>query len=76
MSEIVICPYCFYEYDFYYSPREEEEEIVSQTHCLCPRKNDKQKLDWAINEVVKKFNIKLTGVLNEKSKSGSRKVSR
>jgi len=75
MSEIVICPYCFYEYDLYYSLRE-EEEIVSQTRCLCPRKSDKQKLDWAINEVAKKFNIKLTGVSNEKYQSGSRKVSR
>lgn len=74
-SEILICPNCRTEYELQ-SSFKNDEEIVSQTRCKCTRKSEKEKFDLAIKKLAKKFNIKLSGVKNEKFKSGSRKISR
>ena len=74
MSEIIRCPICRQEYELI-SAFNDEEEIVSQTRCACYKRLTKEKLDKAIEEVARKFNIKLKEVKNEKSKSGTRKIS-
>jgi hypothetical protein len=66
-AEILICPKCGEEFDLQYT----RDEVVSQTNCRCRKTkliNGMKPLDWAI--------IKLEEVLNEKSKSSTRKVSK
>ncbi len=74
MSEIIRCPNCRQEYELI-SAFNNEEEIVSQTRCACYKSLTKEKLDKAIEEVARKFNIKLKEVKNEESKSSTRKIS-
>jgi hypothetical protein len=74
MSEIIRCPVCRQEYELI-SAFNDEEEIVSQTRCGCYKRLTKEKLDKAIEEVARRFNIKLKEVKNEKSKSSTRKIS-
>lgn len=71
MSEIIRCPVCRQEYELI-SAFNDEEEIVSQTRCACYKRLTKEKLDKAIEEVAKKFNIKLKEIKNEESKSSTR----
>jgi len=71
MSEIIRCPVCRQEYELI-SAFYNEEEIVSQTQCSCYKRLRREKLDKAIEEVVRKFYIKLKEVKNEKSKSSTR----
>jgi hypothetical protein len=73
MSEIIRCSVCRQEYELI-SAFDNEEEIVSQTRCACYKRLTKEKLDKAIEEVARKFNIKLKEVKNEKSKSSTRKI--
>jgi hypothetical protein len=73
MSEIIRCPNCRQEYELI-SAFNNEEEIVSQTRCACYKRLTKEKLDKAIKEVARKFNIKLKEVKNEESKSSTRKI--
>jgi hypothetical protein len=73
MSEIIRCPVCRQEYELI-SAFNNEEEIVSQTRCACYKRLTKEKLDKAIKEVARKFNIKLKEVKNEESKSSTRKI--
>jgi hypothetical protein len=68
MSEIIRCPDCRQEYELI-SAFNNEEEIVSQTRCACYKRLAKEKLDKAIEEVVKKLGIKLKEVKNEESLS-------
>ena len=74
-SEILICPICRTEYELQLSFKD-DEEIVSQTRCKCIRKSEKEKFDLAIKEPAKKFNIKLTGVKNEKSNRITNQISK
>jgi regulator of sirC expression with transglutaminase-like and TPR domain len=65
MSEILRCSVCRQEYELI-SAFNNEEEIVSQTMCACYKRLTKEKLDKAIEEVARRFNIKLKEVKNEK----------
>ena len=65
-AEILICPKCKTEFDLQY----EDDEVVSQTNCKCNKTkliNGMKPLDYFIKQYE---------VLNEKSKSGTRKVPR
>jgi uncharacterized protein YbaR (Trm112 family) len=63
-AEILICPKCKTEFDLQY----EDDEVVSQTNCKCNKTkliNGMKPLDYFIKQIE---------VLNEKSKSSTRKV--
>jgi hypothetical protein len=65
-AEILICPKCKTEFDLQY----EDDEVVSQTNCKCNKTkliNGMKPLDYFIKQIE---------VLNEKSKSSTRKISR
>ena len=65
-AEILICPKCKTEFDLQYS----NDEVVSQTNCKC----NKTKLINGMNPLD--YFIKQIEVLNEKSKSSTRKISK
>jgi uncharacterized protein YbaR (Trm112 family) len=65
-AEILICPKCKTEFDLQYK----DDEVVSQTNCKCKT----TKLISGMKPLD--FFLKQYEVLNEKSKSSSRKVSR
>jgi len=67
-SEIVYCSKCRSEYELMY----QDDEVVTQTYCKCPRLSDKEKFDKAIRELEIKFNIKSKGVSNAKNQSSTR----
>ena len=63
-AEILICPKCKTEFDLQYT----YDEVVSQTNCKCNKTkliNGMKPLDYFIKQYE---------VLNEKSKSSTRKV--
>lgn len=72
-AEIVYCSKCRTEYELMYDVN---DTVVSQSRCKCPRVSDKERMNKAIKEIAKQFNIKLKEVSNEKSKSSTRKISR
>lgn len=67
-SEIIICPKCKTEFDLQYV----NDEVVSRSWCNCVVK---QKLTNGLKPLDYAFK-KINEVLNEKSKSGTRKVSK
>lgn len=65
-AEILVCPKCGSEFDLQYT----NDEVVSQTNCRCNKTkliNGMKPLDYFIKQYE---------VLNEKSKSSTRKISK
>lgn len=65
-AEILVCPKCNEEFDLQYT----RDEVVSQTNCKC----NKTKLIDGMKQLD--YFIKQYEVLNEKSKSSTRKISK
>jgi hypothetical protein len=48
------------------------DTVVSQSRCKCPRVSDKERMNKAIKEIAKQFNIKIKEVSNAKNQSSTR----
>lgn len=63
-AEIVYCSKCRTEYELMYDVN---DTVVSQSRCKCIRVSDKERMNKAIKELEKMFNIKTKEVLNAKN---------
>ena len=63
-AEIVYCSKCRSEYELMYDVN---DTVVSQSRCKCIRVSDKERMNKAIKELEKMFNIKTKEVLNAKN---------
>ena len=68
-SEIIYCSKCRTEYELLYDVN---DTVVSQSRCKCPRVSDKERMNKAIKEIAKQFNIKIKEVSNAKNQSSTR----
>ena len=63
-AEIVYCSKCRTEYELMYDVN---DTVVSQSRCKCIRVSDKERMNKAIKELEKMFNIKTKEVSNAKN---------